>query len=465
VEVGLIEPGVQQIGQFHFGIHNIQCWHNACMACAGYFLGDDEWVKRGTEGKLGFKQQVGKGILDDGLWYERSLGYHNYTVSALVRQCEAACLNGDPLHKLGRMQMMFTAPLRLSFPNLVPPSLNDQGYKRSEVSTFPLEMAWAWYRDPTAASALRKRYAEGAKRKGLHLLKYGSDLPGGDEYVSPGSVDMPGAGLAILRRGGVEGPCVMVEYGEHGGGHGHPDKLQLILYGLGQILCPDLGTTGYGVPLHREWYKTTPGHNTVTIGGKNQQRTTGKLLAFQSDEHSAATAVESTGAYPGWRLRRHLLLTDGFLVDVFDVQGEKPDTVDWFLRAQGRASASLTLAGDGTKPEHATYGYLKDKQSASTEDAWQCRWQVPKGVLLLTMAASPDTQVTLAKAPGPAGEDPWDTLRVRRQTADTRFVVVYQFLPPGENGQPVRVVDGMVHVGKAAVRLPTAGNPLPELAQ
>jgi hypothetical protein len=463
VEVGFIEPGVQQISRFRFGIHNIQCWHNACMAAAGYFLGDPAWVARGNEGNLGFRSQVEKGILKDGLWYERSLGYHNYTVSALVRHCEIARNNGEPLHMVGRMPKLFTAPLKLAFPNLVPPSLNDQGYSRGQVGTFALEMAWAWYQDPTAASALRKRYAEGAPRKGLHLLKYGSDLPDGEQYVSPGSVDMSGAGLAILRRGGVRGPCAMLEYGEHGGGHGHPDKLQLILYGLGQVLCPDLGTTGYGVPLHREWYKTTASHNTIAIGAGKQRSTTGKLLGFRKEAAYSAAAAESTGAYPDWRLRRHLLLTDGFLVDVFAVQGKKTDTIDWSLRAAGTATTPLALKPDASKPENKTYGYLKEKRSITTGEQWQCSWQTKRGTLLLTIAGAPDTRITLAKAPGPAGDDPWDTLQVRRQTASTQFVAVYQFLASEDKGQPVRVAGGKIQIGSTTVRLPTAEDPLPVL--
>jgi hypothetical protein len=381
----------------------------------------------------------------------------------MVAQCEAARLNGDPLHEVGRMKMMFTAPLRLSFPNLVPPSLNDQGYKRSEVSTYPLEMAWAWYRDPVAASALRKRYAEGASRNGRHLLKYGSDVPAGEEYVSPGSVDMSGAGLAILRQNHAEGPCAMVEYGEHGGGHGHPDKLQLILYGLGQPLCPDLGTTGYGVPLHSQWYKTTPGHNTVTIGARNQKATTGKLLAFEAGDGFSATAVESAQAYSGWDLRRHLLLTDDFLVDVFDVTGKEADTVDWFLHPTGQATPSLDLEPDGAKAESKTYAYLKEMRSGTTGDAWSCAWTTDRGTMHLTMAGEAGTRVTLAKAPGPAGDDPWDTLRVRRETKATRFVAVYQFLKPGVKPEAVQRVGGSLRIGPATVSLPTKDNPLPAL--
>ncbi len=464
VETGVIEPGVRQISQFRFGIHNIQCWHNACMAAAGYFLGDEEWVERGNEGELGFHQQLAKGVLSDGLWYERSLGYHGFTLSALYWHCEAARLNGNPLHEAENLRLMCIAPLRLSFPNLVAPSLNDQGYSRGRIGTFGLELAVAWYNDETAASALRQLYALGAERNGLHLLKYGNDLPPGGDYVSPGSVDMPGAGLAILREGGGDGAlCAMLEYGEHGGGHGHPDKLQLILYGLGQPLGPDLGTTGYGIPMHSQWYKTTPGHNTVTVGLANQRPTTGRLLAFHSDERASACAAESTKAYADWTLRRHLLLTDGFLVDVFSVEGEAPDTVDWFLRAPGQAGTSLALATDDSPAENRTYGYLKEKRSATTAESWTCQWETDKGTLLLTVAGEADTAATLAKAPGPAGEAPWDTLRIRRRTAATRFVAVYQFLAPGQTAQSVQFGPDAVRVGTSSIRLPIAGQPLPVL--
>ncbi|MDX9979430.1 MAG: hypothetical protein RBU25_05195, partial [Lentisphaeria bacterium] len=161
--------------------------------------------------------------------------------------------------------------------------------------------------------------------------------------------------------------------------------------------------------------------------------------------------------------RRHLLLTEGFLVDVFSVEGDKPDTVDWFLRAPGQAGTSLALATDDNPAENRTYGYLKERRSAPTADSWTCQWATEKGTLLLTMAGEADTVATLAKAPGPAGEDPWDTLRIRRRTAATRFVAVYQFLAPGQTAQSVQFGPETVRVGAASIRLPTPAQPLPVL--
>jgi len=95
IEQGLLRPAVEQIRQFRFGIHNIQCWHNACMAAVGHFFNDPDLIAHANEGKIGFRAQIEKGILADGMWFERSLGYHNYTLSALVAHCEAARNSGD----------------------------------------------------------------------------------------------------------------------------------------------------------------------------------------------------------------------------------------------------------------------------------------------------------------------------------------------------------------------------------
>ncbi len=71
-----------------------------------------------------------------------------------------------------------------------------------------------------------------------------------------------------------------LKYGPHGGGHGHPDKLNFVLYSRGQILGVDPGTAAYGVPIQNEWYKSTLAHNTLVVDEENQKPAEGKSLAF-----------------------------------------------------------------------------------------------------------------------------------------------------------------------------------------
>lgn len=455
IERDLIYAGAEHISHYTFGLHNVQCWHNACLACAGYFLGDPDLVRRAREGALGFDVQVEQGILEDGMWYERSLGYHSYTRDALTAHCEAARHAGENLHQIGRIRRMFTLPLLLAQPNLVLPSLNDQGYTRGRIAAEPLERAVAWYGDEDAARALKLLLDQGVQRSSLTALQYGEELPDTGAYRPPASADLPGSGLAILRRGaGADAACAMLEYGEHGGGHGHLDKLQLILYGLGRTLCPDPGTAGYGVPLHRQWFKTTAAHNTVTIGARPQAATTGKLLAFEANERYAAATAESREAYPGTRMVRRLLLGDGFLVDLFAVAGEAPKTLDWFLRAPGELTLSLETTPLVEKAPNATYAYLKDLRAAKTDQTWSAIWQVDDGGgrLVTTMRAAPETQVAHCLAPGIPGEAPWQTLRVRREASATQFVAVHQCVPAGGEPRPVVFAADRVSIGNATVR-------------
>ncbi len=456
VERDLIRAAAEHTWNYKFGIHNIQCWHNAAMSVSGYFLGDPEMIARGREGSIGFEQQIERGVLSDGMWYERSLGYHTYTISALLYHCRAARHAGDDLHLIGRMRQLFTLPLRVSQPNLVPPSLNDQGYQAGPVGTRELVIANAWYGDPEAASALRMLYDRGARKGGLIDLVYLDELPEAEAYRPPGSEDMAGSGLAVLRSGeGEDALCAMLEYGEHGGGHGHPDKLQLILYGLGRTLCPDLGTTGYGVPLHRGWYKTTPSHNTVVIGHANQRPTTGKLLAFTAEDEFSAATAESDRAYPGYRLVRRILIADGIVVDLFEVAGDKESDLDWFLRAPGELTISAPMEPHEEQAPNATYGYLSDLRAGVFDDVWSAAWAIPDaGTLHLTVDAWHGTQIVDALAPSMAGRPKWRTLRIRRRDKATVFRVVHQLLPPGIAPEEVLFSDDRIRVGDRTVLIP-----------
>ncbi len=452
VELNLVRAGAEHISQFTFGIHNIQCWHNACMAIAGYYLGDPDLVERAEEGDIGFHRQVEEGVLEDGMWYERSTGYHYYTLNALIAHIEAARRNGNPLHENDRIRRMFLVPLMLAQPNMVPPSLNNQSYTRSPINTDTLEIAVGWYEDEEARRALSELYERhGRSRSHIRALQYGEELPPAGDYDPPGSIDLSGVGLAVLREGrGDDAVAAMLRYGEHGGGHGHPDKLQIILFGLGQTLMPDLGTTGYGVPLHREWYVTPPGHNTVTIGTDSQRPTTGELLDFRSEDGWSSAAARSTGAYQDWELVRRVLLTEGLLVDEFTVSGEESDAVDWFARAPGELVPGFEAAPITEEAPNVTYGYLQEMRGAVTDEAWSAWWAVDDdgSRLHLTFEGAPDTQVVACLAPGIPGDDRWHTLRVRRDAAETTFRVVHQMLEPGQEPAPVSFEPDRVRVGE-----------------
>ncbi|MCC7491490.1 MAG: heparinase II/III family protein [Fimbriimonadaceae bacterium] len=431
LEQQLLRPGEAQCWKYYQGgIHNITCWHNAMSSCVGYFLGDPALIAKGRAGKIGLEQQLAQGVLPDGMWFERSLGYHNYTLSALSSHVEAARRHGDPLHQDPRLLRMVTLPLRLAFPNLVAPSLNDMGYSNGLPAAAPLERALAWTGDPQLAAALRLLYASGVKRGGQVTWQYGEDLPAGDAWQPPGSENLSGTGLAVLRQGqGAAALCAMLEYGEHGGGHGHPDKLQLLLYGHGQVLLPDPGTAGYGSPIHSEWFKTTAAHNTVVVNHASQKATTGKLRHF--DPAAGRAVAVSDAAYPGFHLERAVQLLPDGLQDDFTVSGQTVVDLDWFARAPGKLTVNLPLEPLSEQPANKTYARLADLRGALSDQPIVATWTLakPAGARLeVTMRAEPGTQVAVARAPGVPGQA-WDTLRLRRTTAATVFSATWRRLP------------------------------------
>src|SRR5664279_4287763 len=114
------------------------------------------------------------------------------------------------------------------------------------------------------------------------------------------------------------GAVAAMRFGMHGGGHGHPDKLNLVTWGGGRQWGLDPGSINYGVPLHKEWYRATIAHNTVAVDGKDQSNADGELEQWGDNGLTA----KAGSAYPGVTLRRTLALDKKLLRDSFECNSE-----------------------------------------------------------------------------------------------------------------------------------------------
>ena len=83
---------------------------------------------------------------------------------------------------------------------------------------------------------------------------------------SPGNVFIEGQGLAVLRQGDR---YASLEAGAFGGGHGHPDRLNLVVHANGEYWLPDFGTGSY-VARDLFWYRSTLAHNAPRLDGVSQ---------------------------------------------------------------------------------------------------------------------------------------------------------------------------------------------------
>jgi hypothetical protein len=248
-----------------------------------------------------------------------------------------------------------------------------------------------------------------------------------------------------LRQGnGAAAACVFLDYGPHGGGHGHMDKLQLLLYANGREWLLDPGRLNYSQPEYKTWVKETAAHNTVTLGGQSQRATTGKLLWLQKENDFVACAAQSDAAYDGTKLTRRLLLTPLFLVDIFDVEAAQETQIDWFVHSTAASLLPVVPRATTNFLPGTTNGYqhLIDAQSFTAQsssqwdflsdtnkpDALRLRvWLVNDG--LETIATTNGIGYTVAeKTP---------TLMRRRTAQKTRFIAVYDL---SGNGNGVRDV-------------------------
>lgn len=359
IESGLLRPAADTIRRHKMGIHNIQCWKNSAVGLVGLLLGDTELIADAVDSKHGFRQQIAQGINDDGQWYEGAWGYHFYTVNAMAPLVEAGERCGLGLYAYRSQgksyRNLFEGPLNLAMPNRELPAFNDSSQVSLAGSANVFELALTHYGDPQFADLLRS-----VKRTSLEALLYGVEPLPESQVQESVSHNYPAAGYAVLQQGqGRDATWLCLKYGPHGGGHGHPDKLNFILYSRGKVLGFDPGTGKYGVPLHAGWQKTTVAHNTLTVDESNQKAATGRCLEFVSQPDHIAALADAGPIYDGVTYRRAVAVLGSDVVLVLDlVRATKEHTFDLAYHNTG-VWASPPSGQAETMPDKPGYRYLE----------------------------------------------------------------------------------------------------------
>ena len=301
-------------------VHNVTNWNNAALVALGLALGEDRFVTAGVEAPLGLAAELSEGVLADGLWWERSLSYHYYSLAALVWTVRSLEAGGRPFAGDATLRRMFSAPILLAFPDLTLPAVDDcwyfigltgeVGHGIPDAAGF-YETAYARYGDPEFAWVLERNYAT-RPRAGIEALLDGAERIAGGRAPQARSCVLPESGLAVLRSGtdSLAANCLVLKAGPDGGVHGHPDQLAIQLSGAGARLVPDLGTPGYGIALNDTWYRQTASHSTVLIDGRSQPPATGRIGQVESRgdfELVHGSVSWGDGPYAGAELRRMVI--------------------------------------------------------------------------------------------------------------------------------------------------------------
>ncbi len=458
VKEGLLAPATDVIRRHKMGIHNIQCWKNAAVGLTGLLLGDMILVQEALEGPAGYYNQMTKGVSADGPWFEGAWGYHFYTLSAVLHLTEGAYHSGINLYG-PELKRMFDAPLAMAMPDLTLPAFSDSQTVDLKGSIGLYETAFARYKEARylVVTARNRRGNDAA-------LLHGASINGPAPPFETASRNFTASGNSILAAGaGSNATWICMKYGPHGGGHGHPDKLNFVLYGLGQLIAPDPGTANYGVPIQAGWFRTTLAHNTVTVDEKSQDAAQGTCEAFVTTNGFGAVMAEAGKIYEGVKFYRTVALLGTNLVVFLDqLQSNDQHTYDLAYHNRGRVSAP----GDATAfepPNEPGYSYLRDTKAIMTPSAVQFQFGPGQGreVRWACAGGEPTTFIT-GTGVGSHTEDRVPLVIARRQCRTTAYLWCVSLNDPSKpvelQPQQVGLTDGSraEPASVAAVRVKTA---------
>ena len=345
IRARIAAPSSALIAQYDEGMSNRQVWNNAAMMAAALLLGDRERAAQIVRAASGVEAHLQYGLLDDGTWYEGE-NYHLFAHRGLwycVVLAETAGIEID-LKLLARFQEGFATPFATALPDFTLPSRKDSQYAislRQPRFAELCELGLARAADERLVSALAQLYSDDVPRSGAGLISRErstadvernlppTSLSRADlgwrsllharpslpplERLAPTSAHLTGQGISVFRRDAGE-VYVALDWGQSGGGHGHPDRLNILFMQGATRWLDDLGTGSYVDPsLH--WYRSTLAHNAPMFDGRSQDRVDGELLAHDERGGVGWTYAAVDEIVPGVRVTRAVIVTPDYFVD------------------------------------------------------------------------------------------------------------------------------------------------------
>ncbi len=376
----LLMPAAKTTWSPRMGIHNISCWRNSAYGLVGLALDDEEMVRAAYSGPSGFRDQLEKGVIPPGVWYEGAWGYHFYTMSALLPFVEAGTRAGlDVL--LDQCRAMYEAPVDFVAPDMLLPAFNDSGYVNLAGSAGIYAIASRHWPDPRLA------WVAAMKPPGswTGLVWAARDLPAAEARFT--SRLHPEAGYAVFRTDPWGAPqdspmprnYLALDFGPHGGGHGHPDKLSFAWWAQGELMAPDAGSIAYGNPMHGGYYRQTLAHNTLVVDGKSQSACTGRVLFYAAEGNLGLVGASADDACKPVKFSRILAVSGGRVLDVTLASDEQEHRYEWVYHNRGTFEAEADWATMDAAPEGAGYSWCHDWRRSEPGGPLTARWVQESG--------------------------------------------------------------------------------------
>lgn len=399
-----------------WGIHNIPLWHASFAAGVALFFDDKKLYQQSMGGDLGARRQVLEGFTADGIWYENSTGYHYYSLEAatyLAAFIKESGLEEEEAGFINRVREAYLAFPRLGFRDGSLPCFNDSSKSMKAVAERAAIYVAARLFPESAGElfSIAGRETQNARAKWF----YGD--PGEPPSKKPLKTEhLPGNCIAVLRTPGIE---VFTKYGNLTPSHSHPDALEICI----PPFALDPGTTGYGSPICRDWYRATASHCTFTVDGKNQNFTArGSAETRTGPDGSSSIRMEINDAFEGVRAIRTLKAAENTLEDDLELFSDEEHSYDWFFHGAGVFKAQGELIPGSINETENGYRYLKDCHAWTDH---RCSWELQGKRLELNLEEIPQGAVVYVfKTPDNPAIETRHTILVRLRCPGSQRVKI-----------------------------------------
>ncbi|WP_299780757.1 heparinase II/III family protein [uncultured Formosa sp.] len=417
------------------GIMNHQASANVGAVITALFLQDMTAVNHFVESDGGLIDQMTKGIMADGWWFEGTPGYCYLVTERFSLTAQAFENYGWNLYDR-RFPMRFKSKdfenvkagyTGMKFDIWGPTGSSTRGLKEMVNAYIPMmdedanlipnndgtvskphefyELAYRHFGQENLAWVISK-----SERDSWESLLYGvAELPkvedprSESEYVS-------NVGLVALRsqpknKTPEDQIQAYFKFGTHGGWHGHLDRTGMIAlnrYGH-KYFGTEMVWFGYGDPGYKESVQASATHNMVVVDGLQQEAVPSEQLLFYKGDIMQATVVQTKARwrripifnkdlFPPWNdfdfepdfepvLQRRLsIVTDDYVVIADYMQAPQKHTYDWMLHPVGFQSIDGTKAKGGIKPtlsddSNSQYKYFTNAQWYQSKDGTEVQFQ------------------------------------------------------------------------------------------
>ncbi|NND00401.1 MAG: chondroitin lyase, partial [Gammaproteobacteria bacterium] len=362
-------------------IHNHGLWAVAAVGICGLAIGEDKYVDMsvngldGTAETGGFLAQLNNLFAPSGYYMEGPY-YHAFAITPVCLFAEALHRHRPELdilnHKHGVIGTTIQALLATAYPNGQFPALNDASRTKNTSDTgvlIAVGLCFKHYSQDAVLQgmakiqqrvwlhpnglALSRAVAKAGKVKSPHWQSVQlSDGPQGDRGAH-----------AFLRMNGDHGETsqLVMNFGQHGEGHGHFDALGISLFNRGQVVLQDYGFCrwvnvepkfgGRYLAENQGFARQTIAHNLVAVDEQCQNAGdvsradakwgTPHFFIGDSDKLQAVSAF-ADDFYTGVEQQRSILmlkipeLPEPLLIDLFRLGSQQTHQYDYSLQLDGQ---------------------------------------------------------------------------------------------------------------------------------